>query len=171
MALLHPPSGPQPQPGDKTAARVLHYPTDVQPVLDKHCIKCHGSEEPKDDPDLTGTMTDLFTRSFHNLARNGLSPRITEVSERPRSTPYLPAMTIGSGASPLIKMLREGHEDVELSTAELLKISTWIDAACQFYGSYYGRKNIDFKNHPNFRPIPTLSQATSALPPIPEEDR
>ena len=171
LALLHTPSKPQPQPGDKTAARVLHYPTDVQPVLDKHCIRCHGSEDPDDGIDLTDTMTDLFTRSFHNLSRNGLSPRITEVSERPQSTPYVPAMTIGSGASPLIKMLRQGHEDVKLSKEELLKISTWIDAGCQFYGTYYGRKNIDFKNHPNFRPTPTLSQAISPLPPIREEER
>ncbi len=171
LALLHPPSKPQPQPGDKTAARVLHYPTDIQPILDKHCIKCHAGQEPKNGIDLTDKMTDLFTRSFHNLSRNSLSPRITEVSERPRSTPYLPAMTISSGASPLIKMLRKGHNDVKLSTEELLKISTWIDAACQFYGTYYGRKNIDFKNHPNFRPTPTLSQAISPLPPIPEEER
>ena len=171
MALLHPPSKPQPQPGDKTAPRVLHYPTDVQPVLDKHCIKCHGGKKPKDGIDLTDTMTDLFTRSFHNLSRMGLSPRITEVSEQPRSTPYIPAMTIGSGASPLIKMLRKGHNDVNLSAEELLKISTWIDAACQFYGAYYGRKNIEFKDHPNFRPIPTLSQAIAPLPPIPEKDR
>jgi hypothetical protein len=171
IALLHPPSKPQPQPGDRTAARVLHYPTDVQPVLDKHCIKCHSGREPKGGIDLTDTMTELFTRSFGNLSRNSLSPRITEVSERPRSTPYVPALTIGSGASPLIKMLREGHNDVKLSREELLKISTWIDAGCQFYGTYYGRKNIEFKNHPNFRPTPTLSQAIAPLPPIAEKDR
>lgn len=171
MALLHPPSRPQPQPGDKTAARVLHYPTDVQPVLDKHCVKCHGAGKPKADLDLTGTMTRLHSRSYQSLIGAGLVKTINEASERPQSTPYVSPLTIGSGASRLMRHLRNGHQDVGLSAPELLKISTWIDSNCQFYGSYYGRKNIEFKDHPNFRPVPTLAQAIRPLPPIPEEDR
>jgi len=171
MALLHPPSKPQPQPGDETVPRVLHYAADVQPVLDRHCVTCHGAEEPKGDLDLTASLTRLHTRSYEGLKRRGLVRKIDEVSENPQSTPYVPAMTIGSGASPLVRLLREGHYDVKLSVEELLKITTWIDAGCQFYGTYYGRKNMEFKDHPNFRPVPTFTQAISPLPPIPEKDR
>jgi hypothetical protein len=171
IALLHPPSEPQPQPGDKRAARVLHYPTDVQPVLDRHCVKCHGTEEPEAGLDLTGTMTRLYSRSYQNLMGRGLVRKVNEASEEPESTPYVPPLTIGSGASRLMRLLREGYCDTKLSREELLKISTWIDANCQFYGSYYGRKNIRFKDHPNFRPVPTFEEAISPLPPLPDNKR
>lgn len=117
------------------------------------------------------TTTRLHTRSYKSLMSRGLVKTIDEVSERPQSTPYVPAMTIGSGASRLISLLRKGHHDVKLSREELLKITTWIDAGCQFFGSYYGRRDIEFRGHPNFRPIPTFDQAVSPLPPIPEKDR
>jgi hypothetical protein len=96
---------------------------------------------------------------------------MNEQREDAESAPYLPALTLGSGASKLIQLLRQGHEDVQLTREEMIKISTWIDSNGQFYGSYYGRKNIEFKKHPNFRPVPTFTQAIDPLPPLRDKER
>jgi hypothetical protein len=42
LALRHPPHELAPQPGE-TAPRPLHYATDVQPILDRHCVECHNA--------------------------------------------------------------------------------------------------------------------------------
>jgi hypothetical protein len=46
IALDHPLETLSPQPGD-TGARTVHYALDVQPILDRHCVGCHGGENPK----------------------------------------------------------------------------------------------------------------------------
>jgi hypothetical protein len=43
LALDVPAQTLAPQPGDK-GPRMVHYPVDVQPMLEKHCIKCHSGE-------------------------------------------------------------------------------------------------------------------------------
>ena len=41
----------------------------------------------------------------------------------------------------------------------------------QFYGMYWGRKNLRYKAHLNFRPVPTFERATRYESTIPEEER
>jgi hypothetical protein len=168
-ALRRGPSRPGPQPGETAGARVIHYPVDVQPVWDKHCISCHGSDDPAGDLDLTGALTELFNRSYKNLLDWDLMTNINEDEVMP--TYYLPAKSLGSHASRLVSMLRQGHEGVKLSTEEMIRVTTWVDSNAQYYGTYFGRKSIEHKSHPNFRPVPTFDQAVSLLPPLPETSR
>ncbi len=63
------------------------------------------------------------------------------------------------------------HREIRLRPEELLKITNWIDTNCQYYGSYWGRRNLKYTDHPNFRPQPTFETATSMTSPIPEEER
>jgi hypothetical protein len=44
--------------------------------------------------------------------------------------------TAGSGASGLVKMLREGHKKVKLSQAEFETIRLWVDAGAIYAGTY-----------------------------------
>jgi len=148
VALTRQASVPGPQPGEKTGQRPLDFSLDVQPVLDAKCIKCHGAEKPKADLDLTGTITPLFSRSYENLVDRG----------------YLIAKV---GAAELAEV----HKEVKLSPEQLLKISNWVDTNAQYYGMYWGRKNLEHKDHPNFRPVPTFKRATSYTSLIPEEER
>ena len=87
------------------------------------------------------------------------------------SVHYMPPKSIGSHTSRLVKMIREGHEDVKLSREEFVRLVTWIDSNGQYYGSYYGRRNLKYRDHPNFRPDYTHAQAISANSPLPEEER
>lgn len=49
----------------------FRYDQVVQPVLDKHCIKCHNERSQPAQVDLTGDKTDFFSVSYDILARKG----------------------------------------------------------------------------------------------------
>ena len=188
LALQHAPLQPGPQPGE-LAPRPIHYPTDVQPVLDRHCVRCHGAKDPDGKLDLTGTLTSHFSRSYENLIRRGYvnfiqewtGPRLEHPPEyftvggSMAHAPAVPPYTYGSHQSRLIKLLRRGHEDVKLPREDMIKLVTWIDANVPFYGSYFGKRNINYRQHPGFRPEPTLASARGTPPkratadPIPAE--
>jgi hypothetical protein len=170
IALTYPPSKPAAQPGDATAARVLHYPTDVQPVLDKHCISCHSGDRPAARLDLTDEMTWFFTQSYESIMDRGLVETTDEGSDFEGTEP-LPPRTLGSHGSKLVQKLMAGHNDIKLSREEMLKITTWVDANAQYYGTWYGRRSMDYRDHPTFRRVPTFAEAVSTQDPVALEDR
>jgi len=168
LALSYPASQPGPQPGE-TVPRPIHYPTDVQPVLDRHCIECHRPGKAEGGLDLTGELTTYFNRSYENLMRNkwityiqefqGPQPRAQKTNVVP-----LPPRALGSHASRLVGLLRKGHYDVNLSTEDMVRIITWADANGPYYASYFGRRNLKYKELPDFRPTPTLESACGVFP-------
>jgi len=64
-----------------------------------------------------------------------------------------------SGLQAYVDSLAESHRDVQLSAAELLKVTNWLDINCQFHPSYWGRLNAKYKDHPNYRPNVTFEEA------------
>jgi hypothetical protein len=158
-ALRHAPSRPAAQPGE-TAPRAIHYPSDVQPVLDRHCVRCHSGKSPKAKLDLSGELTTLFSRSYENILRRRLVNTFNEGSDW-GGIPASPPRSVGSHASRLVAHLRKGHQKIKLSREEWIKLTTWVDANAQYYGTYYGRKNLRYKDHPDFRPVPTFADAVS----------
>jgi hypothetical protein len=161
---------PGPQPGDKTGKQVIHFPSYIQPILDKHCIGCHKGTWLKPF-DLRGTPQGLYSVSWRSLHDRGCVPTYAEGSDWD-GTEYAPAKSIGSHRSRLFKALKEKqHKDVKLSQAELVRLATWIDASGVFYGSYWGRRRDNHREHPKFRPVPTFEQAISTVCPYPMEER
>jgi hypothetical protein len=195
-AMKRPPSVPGPQPGETTGRRVLDYVADVQPVWDAHCVKCHSGAAPKGGLDLSSKPTELFNVSYEQLVperrkkqhldRALLGPVIGENHPKTGNVEYLPARSLGSHSSVLVAMLAPNavrladpaqaararklagvHRDVKMRPEELLKVTNWVDTNAQFYGTYWGRKNLAHKDHPDFRPRPTFEMATSMeLPPL-----
>jgi hypothetical protein len=172
IAMKKAPVMPGPQPGDTTGQQVIHFPSYVQPVLDRHCVTCHGGREPEGGFDLTGTMTDRFSRSYENIMKRGLIKTYRETSDWGGS-PYAPPKTIGSHASRFVMALREGkqHKDLNLPLEDFARVATWVDASGVYYGSYWGRRRLKYRNHPNFRPIPTFAEALSTVCPLPVDQR
>ena len=168
----------QPQPGD-AGPRPLHYPADIQPILDRHCVKCHSGDKPKGNLSLAGTFTTHFSESYENLLRKGLVPFVQEWTGpgSDKGGPLyvgngcmmnaasVPPYTYGSHKSKLIQTLLKGHQKVKLEQAEFVRLVTWVDANAQFYGSYFGRRNISAKDRPGFRVAPTLASARGIPPP------
>ncbi|MFH1267412.1 MAG: hypothetical protein ABIK89_16940, partial [Planctomycetota bacterium] len=155
LALGHPPRDPAPQPGE-TAPRALYYPTDVQPILDRHCVECHNAEKPEGKIDLSGELTELFNRSYESLLSKGLVSVWRENDPKTGEAAPIRPYTLGSHASRLVTLIREGHENAVLSREEFITLVTWVDANAPYYGSYFGRRNLKHRDHPDFRPLPTV---------------
>jgi len=187
IALKRAPGAPGPQLGEKQGNRPLDFMTDVQPVLDKHCVKCHDGKK-KNRPDYRGELTDIFTVSYESLIRKGVMPLVREIRPKTGNAHYLPARTMGSYNSILamivtkgqlvpkdekpnrIKAALEAHKDLKLTPAEILRITNFIDTNAQFYGTYYGRKGLQHKDHPNFRPKPSWESAIG-IQTVPDDKR
>ena len=157
LALGESPRRLAPQPGDLAASRPLYYPTDVQPVLDKHCVRCHGGEKLDGGLDLSGELTALFNRSYETLIDKGFVQGFNEWQANPADSYVQPPNSAGSQSSKLFGLLRQGHYDVKLSEAESVRLITWADLNLPYYGSYYGKRNLKYRAEPDFRPSPTLT--------------
>jgi hypothetical protein len=157
-ALTRPADRLAPQPGE-TAPRAIYYPTDVQPILDKHCLSCHNDEKAQGDLNLSGQLTTLFSRSYEEILRKNLVKVWRENDPKTGEAAPLPPYSLGSHKSKLVDLIRQGHEGVKLSRTEFIKLVTWIDSNAAYYGSYFGRRNLKYKDHPDFRPIPVVSTA------------
>ena len=130
-ALRRRPSPIDPGP---LGGRPFSYVKVVQPVLDKHCLCCHGGEKTEANIDLSGKPEGGFTRSYLSLCRDKkLVPRF-EMRNQIQVTP--PGGIFGARGSRLVNLLRAGHEGVELSAAELRRLAAWVDLNAIFYGTY-----------------------------------
>ena len=149
-----------PQPGD-AGPRAVHYPLDVQPILDRHCVGCHSGEAPKGDLVLSGEPEGrYFTRSYMALTDFDQETKKRYVSYLRTSNfgsshvPLEPPLSFGSHRSKLVERIREKPCKAGLTQEEFIKIVTWIDANAPFYGTHDGKKNIKWKDDPDFRPLP-----------------
>lgn len=120
----------------------LSYPILVQPVLDKHCVECHGdtrADGPEGNPiRLTGKPEGRYTESYNALVsrvsyaawgRGGVFP---EGNCEPLAQPGF----FGAKGSALTKLLEAGHYDVELKEEDWERLITWMDANALFYGTF-----------------------------------
>ena len=196
IALMRPPSQLMPQPcdlaengGDGRPGQVIHYPTDIQPILDAKCVECHGAKDPAGKLRLTGEVTMFYNTSYEELAKWELAgPIIAEFTSFLQGDrgnyngAYLPPRSLGSPASTLIAVLtdpahpknaKDDHSKM-LTPSELMILSRWVDTNYQFYGSYFGRQHPQWVNpdpaNPAYNPAdfrrrPTFEEATSLVAP------
>jgi hypothetical protein len=80
------------------------------------------------------------------------------------ATAAVPPYTYGSHKSKLMTILRAGHYDVKLPRESFIRLATWVDANAPYYGSYFGRRNLAWRNQPDVRPVPTLDSALGLSP-------
>ena len=129
IALQRPASklkGPYPEP------RLFNYVAEVQPVFDKHCVRCHDyGKKAGQKLLLAGDRTNTFNTSYNELWRKKY---IAAIGAGPSD--IQPAYSWGSHASKLIKVIRSGHNDVKLSKGEFERIATWIDINGPYYPRY-----------------------------------
>ncbi len=197
LALARPPSVPQPQPcdlkakgGDDRAGQVIHYPTDIQPMLNAKCVSCHGVKEPAGGLRLTGEVTTYYNTSYEQLASKELAgpiiPEFTSFRQGDRGNyngAYLPPRSLGCAKSTLMAVLtdakhpknaKDDHSKM-LTEMELMVLSRWVDSNYQFYGTYFGRHHPQWATKPDpavpaydpadFRRKATFEEAASFLAP------
>lgn len=128
-ALSRPPSRIEP---DVDGTNPFSYPRLVQPVLDRHCVRCH-EEHPQDAPRLDGEVLREGARKWY-ASYFSLAPKygFWSYGDRHRTKPG----EFGARASKLYELLREGHHEVKLSAEELHRLTLWLDSCSVFYGVY-----------------------------------
>ena len=152
MALRHPVQALEPQPGD-SGPRMVHYPLDVQPIFDRRCVGCHSGDEPKGGLDLTGEPTKMWNRSYENLINKGLVSYLDGGSGC-ANLPAEPPLTFGSHVSRLVERIRKEPCRAGITREEFIRIVTWVDANIPYYGTHRGKKNLKWRDEPDFRPPP-----------------
>ncbi len=138
--------------------RGFSFIKEVQPILDKHCIKCHNGQKKKPSLKLTGEQSvdrgsrRKFSASYMALTERGRDKvKYVAYADVQSAPPMLPPYIAGSAKSKLITVLEKGHNKVELSNEELDKIKCWIDLLIPFCGDYYeanawGDRGLEFYN-------------------------
>ena len=132
IAAKRPPSVPKyPSWTDKG---ILDFTRVVQPVLDKHCIKCHSGPTPKKGVDLSGDKTHSHSMAYDQLLDRGM-------------VHYVPVAGTGhDNSSPkargsYVSKIRK-HIETDFCVPKPLpledrqRIYTWIDANVPYFGTY-----------------------------------
>ena len=135
-ALSGPPARPRPE---SWGSGFVDYPTMVQPILDEHCVGCHGgSKGVSGGIDLTGGWTWAFSISYETLLKHNLVGFIRCENGDVTSSRILPPRTIGSGAAPLAEKLISGHKGRigKLTRAQRDLILAWMDTNSNYYGTW-----------------------------------
>jgi hypothetical protein len=135
LAMQRPPRQLEPWYGPP---RNFAYLAEVQPVWDRHCVRCHDHGTAAGAVlNLAGDLELIFNTSYVELRRK-------EYVRVVGAGPYQvqPPMSWGSHASRLARILRDGHGDpqidrqITLDKESLERVTTWIDINAPYYPEY-----------------------------------
>jgi|GEM_PF-28042 len=131
-------------------ARGFSFRREVQPVLDRHCVRCHDGVTERngqvlfslrDEPmkvtwssKMSGSVgADVggkFSESYRHLHRFVRHPGIESDMHR------LAPMDYHAETTELVQLLRKGHHGVRLQAAEWERLFCWIDYNAPFHGEW-----------------------------------
>jgi hypothetical protein len=136
-------------------AGVIDYVRVIQPILDKHCVRCHRGAQPDGGLLLTGNSSRFFSMSYDHLVVRSQSAQLsTDLylglgKELPLVqfnnmfpgiyTAHQP-LTTGSLVSRLPAYFDAKHSESKVSAAELRRVYEWIDAMAPYYTTYYSAR-------------------------------
>jgi len=115
-------------------AGTMGFERHVQPLLDKHCVRCHDGAKGKGRSfDLRASshrrwMTVPMSQAYFRLRRY--------IKHAPIHTYLLAPGTFGSGQSKLMHHLGKGHKDVKLTATEWRLLAAWIDCNAPYLDRY-----------------------------------
>jgi len=114
---------------------VLDFTRDIQPILDRHCVKCHGYERRDGHAIFAGDLGPHWSHSYFSLFAHRL------VADGRNGLGNQPPRTIGSSASRLLKMVEGSHYDAKVSAPEWRTLWLWIESGAPYVGTYAGLRN------------------------------
>ncbi|MGB2823866.1 MAG: SUMF1/EgtB/PvdO family nonheme iron enzyme, partial [Phycisphaerae bacterium] len=110
-------------------ARGFSFRREVQPVLDKYCLACHGGDN-RSLPDFSDAGGDGFSAAYRNLQLYVRRPG--PEGDYHLTTP----MEYHAGTSELIQMLRKGHHNVQPDEEAWQRLYAWIDLNAPYCGTW-----------------------------------
>jgi hypothetical protein len=145
LAMRHPIRTIKPPPW---GTGTIGFPKHIQPILDKHCTRCHDGTEGKDKsfdlracqpasevfvPNVWTTYGEQYRKQYAYRSYWTLLKHVSYADIHQYDTP---PGSWGSRVSPLMELLAKGHEDVELSPAEWRTLCVWIDCNIPYLDDY-----------------------------------
>jgi hypothetical protein len=133
LASQRPPSVPVPPDWENDG--LVDFVHLVQPVLDKHCVRCHSGATPIAGLDLSGDKTRYFNMAYNHLVDGGWVHYLW--LNRAHHDVFKPGET-GAQASRLLPYIDGdpcGRGEV-LPAAARRRIYQWIDSNVAYYGTY-----------------------------------
>ncbi len=123
--------------------RGFSFPKEIQPILNRHCIKCHtGQTQEKKPFSLLGKgkvdkgAKRTWSEAYLALTKRGKSGPLVNWISAQSAPPMLRPYHAGAAKSKLMAMLEKGHNKTKLSREELDKIACWIDLLVPYCGDY-----------------------------------
>ncbi len=145
QALRKPPHQPEPIEG---IPEVFDFPRDIQPLLDRHCVKCHNNMERGGGVTLTGDRGPMFSHSYVML-----TVKRQVADGRNKAMSNYPPRALGTSASPLMKKIDGSHYAAKLSPQEQDMIRYWIESAACYPGTYASLGHGSIGGYQQNRPI------------------
>ncbi len=109
---------------------VIDFPRDVQPILDRHCVKCHDEDRREGGASLSGDRGPVFSISYYTITARNL------VADGRNGFGNRPPRSIGSSASRLLKLADGSHYGAKPSDLERKTLRLWIDSGAAYPGTY-----------------------------------
>ncbi len=157
--------GPQALERGLDPPRGFSFEREIQPILDRHCVRCHHLDQPDRMVNIEGqnplhqpaVAANPAKASFAKKKPADIKPafslkgapgqwspayralanrRVNNWIDIQESPELLPPYRAGAVKSPLMRMLREGHNGVRLEQGELDLIACWIDLLVPCFGDY-----------------------------------
>lgn len=139
-------------------ARGFDFAREVQPVLDRSCVRCHDGSptaaapdlRPEEQrPDYAGSMVSpMSVKRLHPAMKAATGGRLkyTPAYEALRAYVRVPAVEddvsvlvpgeYHAATSPLIQLLRKGHHGLRLDGEGMERLVTWIDLNAPCHGTW-----------------------------------
>ena len=109
---------------------IIDFPRDIQPILDRHCVKCHNAIRRDGQIELSGDHTPYFSTAYWTLFSRAL------VVDGRNSAGDRPPRAIGSSASRLMTLIDGSHYEARLSDRERRIVRLWIESGAVYPGTY-----------------------------------
>ncbi|MDR1383941.1 MAG: discoidin domain-containing protein [Planctomycetaceae bacterium] len=131
--------------------RCVNYLADVQPVFDRHCVKCHSGLKPSAGLDFSGGLTaaapmktpyrsfqfDGLNRSYRTIIENNL---ITYSYKHASAEEITQTRRFGSSRSKLIDAIRAGacakYHTLSPESEDWYRLVAWIDANAPYHDRF-----------------------------------
>ena len=118
---------------------IVDFRRHIQPILDQHCVECHGPTDPDGGLNLAG----LGSMPSHGAGRVALSyvsliNLLGEIADGRNAHGNRIPRTTGSGVDGSLLMTRidGSHYEVEVSSDEATTVRLWLDSGAAANGTY-----------------------------------
>lgn len=105
----------------------------VQPVLDRYCVRCHEGRDPSAGLDLSGDRNRFFNMAYDTLCEKKLVDYYY-INQGP--TGNFPPLDSGARVSKLVQKIEANHMQVDMDHLSRRTIYSWIDSNCPYYDTW-----------------------------------